>query len=181
MAVPGEAGILDASWTAPTTNTDGSPLTDLASYRVYYGPADSPCPGPTFLEVASPTPSPAPDQPVAFRLRGLSTGFLYYVSVTAVNTNRQESDCSTPVASAGAHFSFSVIPAGTVDFGSVGLGATLPKSTVPAVWASAPSQIKTSSSRTRALGQSLGVRPSRPHSASCLGVRLTWPWGRVRP
>ena len=25
------------TWTAPTTNTDGSPLTDLGSYRVYRG------------------------------------------------------------------------------------------------------------------------------------------------
>lgn len=25
------------SWTAPTTNTDGSPLTDLAGFRIYYG------------------------------------------------------------------------------------------------------------------------------------------------
>ncbi len=25
------------SWTPPTLNTDGSPLTDLASYKVYYG------------------------------------------------------------------------------------------------------------------------------------------------
>ncbi len=25
------------SWTAPTTNTDGSTLTDLAGYRIYYG------------------------------------------------------------------------------------------------------------------------------------------------
>src|SRR5213082_1346467 len=83
IAVPGEAGILDASWTAPTTNIDGSPLTDLASYRVYYGTSNAPCPRAAFFEVASPTPSPAPDQPVAFRLRGLSTGFLYYVSVTA--------------------------------------------------------------------------------------------------
>src|SRR6266508_3605148 len=33
---PAESGVLDASWVAPTTNTDGSPLTDLASYRVYY-------------------------------------------------------------------------------------------------------------------------------------------------
>jgi hypothetical protein len=25
------------SWQAPTTNTDGTPLTDLAGYRIYYG------------------------------------------------------------------------------------------------------------------------------------------------
>ncbi|HMK56661.1 MAG TPA: hypothetical protein VK448_08505 [Dissulfurispiraceae bacterium] len=27
------------TWTAPTTNTDGSPLTDLAGYKIYYGTA----------------------------------------------------------------------------------------------------------------------------------------------
>lgn len=31
------AGMVNLSWTAPTTNTDGSPLTDLAGYRVYSG------------------------------------------------------------------------------------------------------------------------------------------------
>jgi len=30
VTAPTGAGVLDASWTAPTTNTDGSPLTDLA-------------------------------------------------------------------------------------------------------------------------------------------------------
>ena len=28
-------------WTAPTLNADGSPLTDLAGYNIYYGPATS--------------------------------------------------------------------------------------------------------------------------------------------
>ena len=44
VATRRDAGILDASWTAPTTNADGSPLTDLAFYRVYYGTANPPCP-----------------------------------------------------------------------------------------------------------------------------------------
>src|SRR5437867_7131155 len=79
VAAPGGAGILDASWTAPTTNIDGSPLTDLASYRVYYGISSSPCPGSSFFLVASPTSSPAPNQTVTYRLTGLSTGGLYYV------------------------------------------------------------------------------------------------------
>src|SRR5438874_11168599 len=95
IAIPGEAGILDASWTSPTTNSDGSPLTDLASYRVYYSTASSPCPGSSFFQVASPTSSPSPNTTVSFRLTGLSAGTLYNVSVTAVDTNGNESACST--------------------------------------------------------------------------------------
>src|SRR5262245_62091183 len=71
------AGILDATWTAPTTNTDGSPLTDLASYRVYYGSGASPCPGSAFIPVASPTSSPTSNQTVSLRLTGLVTGTTY--------------------------------------------------------------------------------------------------------
>lgn len=32
-------GSATLSWTPPTTNTDGSPLTDLAGYRIYWGPS----------------------------------------------------------------------------------------------------------------------------------------------
>jgi len=32
---PGSAGVLEASGTAPTTNTDGRPLINLESYRVF--------------------------------------------------------------------------------------------------------------------------------------------------
>lgn len=31
------AGSATVSWEAPITNTDGTPLTDLAGYRIYYG------------------------------------------------------------------------------------------------------------------------------------------------
>ena len=31
------AGTATLSWDAPTTNADGTPLTDLAGYKVYYG------------------------------------------------------------------------------------------------------------------------------------------------
>ena len=30
-------GIVELSWNAPTTNTDGTPLTDLAGYKIHYG------------------------------------------------------------------------------------------------------------------------------------------------
>src|SRR3989454_3034277 len=124
MVAPGGAGILDASWTAPTTYTDGSPLTNLAFYRVYYGTSNPPCPGPSFFQVASPTPSPPDNQTVTFRITGLSTPpTLYNVSVTAVNTSGQESACAT-VASAVARIDFAVSPTGTMNFGSVRVGSS---------------------------------------------------------
>src|SRR5438128_7124424 len=118
---PAESGVLDASWMAPTTNTDGSPLTDLASYRVYYGASSAPCPGAFFFQVASSTLSPPPNQTVTFRLTGLSTGTLYNVSVTAMDTSGNESACSTP-GSAIARIDFAVSPTGTVNFGPVNVG-----------------------------------------------------------
>ena len=33
----GSAGSATLSWEAPTTNTNGTALTDLAGYRIYYG------------------------------------------------------------------------------------------------------------------------------------------------
>src|SRR2546426_6988129 len=118
---PGHAGILDATWTAPTTNTDGSPLTDLASYRVYYGTGSAPCPGPSFFPVASSTSSPPSNQTVSFRLTGLSTGTTYFVAITAVDTGGMESACSS-VASAPAPITFAVSPTRTGNFGGVNLG-----------------------------------------------------------
>jgi len=94
MAASGHAGVLTASWTAPTTNTDGSALTKLALYRVYYSESDSPCPSSTFFEVASSTSTPPPDQTVDFQLTGLTTGSIYSVSVTAVDMDGNESACS---------------------------------------------------------------------------------------
>ena len=121
---PGSAGVLDASWTAPTTNTDESPLTDLASYRVYYVTAPtSPCPGSTFVQVASPTTTPPPGQIVSVRLTGLTTGTLYNVAVTAVDTSDSESTCST-VATAAAALELSATPS-TLSFGSVTIGTFL--------------------------------------------------------
>jgi hypothetical protein len=36
---PPPTGSIALSWSAPATNSDGSPVTDLAGYRVYYGTA----------------------------------------------------------------------------------------------------------------------------------------------
>ena len=117
---PAAAGTLDASWIAPTTNTDGTRLTDLASDRLYYGTSSSPCSGASFVSVASPTSSPAPNSTVSFRLTGLATGTVYFVAVSAVDTSGNPSACSA-AASAAARSEFTVSPTGTVNFGNVNL------------------------------------------------------------
>jgi len=122
VTAPGTAGILDATWTAPITNTDGSPLTDLASYRLYYATAGSPCPGSSSVQVASPTSSPGPNLTMSFRLTGLTSGALYNVAVSAVDAIGNQSSCSS-IASAIARAEFAVSPTGTVNFGSVNLGS----------------------------------------------------------
>src|SRR5262245_1238437 len=120
---PGLAGVLDASWTAPTTNTDGSSLTDLALYRVYYSTSATPCPGPTFFTVASSTTTPPANQAVKFRLTGLATGSTYNVAITAVDLAGSESACSG-VAGAVARVGITVAPTTTVNFGNVDIGTS---------------------------------------------------------
>jgi hypothetical protein len=121
IASRAESGVLDASWVAPTTNTDGTPLTDLAAYRVYFGTSATPCPNGTFVQIASPTARPAPNTTVAVRLTSLTTGTRYSVAVAAVDATGNQSACSV-VASATAQIDFSVTPTGSVNFGNVNVG-----------------------------------------------------------
>jgi hypothetical protein len=123
VPTPARAGVLDASVTAPTTNTDGSQLTNLDLFRFYYSTSSSPCPGGSRLEVDAPSASPPPNQTVTAKLTGLTAGTLYFVAVTAVNASGVESACSS-VASAVARIAFSVSPTGTVNFGNVNVGSS---------------------------------------------------------
>jgi hypothetical protein len=86
---------LDAEWIAPTTNTDGSPLQDLAGYRVYVGALQVPvCPSSTFRTVAAARPDPQPGTRVPYLVSGLSPLTTYTVRVTAVDTSGNQSACS---------------------------------------------------------------------------------------
>ena len=116
------AGVLDASWTAPTTNTDGSSLTDLSFYRVYFGASATPCPGGTFVAVPSPSATPPAGQVVSTRLTGLTNNTVYNVSVAAVDTAGNASTCSA-VASATANPDITVTPTTTAAFGNVNIGS----------------------------------------------------------
>src|SRR5262249_41366637 len=93
ISSPALAGQLDATWTAPTTYTDGSPLTESLTYRVYWQLfPQTPCPGTQFI-VTNPDTTAA-------TLINLTQGMTYNAQVTAVGSSG-ESACST-VASAPA-------------------------------------------------------------------------------
>lgn len=112
------AGVINGSWTAPTTNTGESSLKDIALYRVYYSTSALPCPGRSFVQIAASTSIRSPNQTVSFQLTGLTTGSTYSVSVTAVHRDGKESACSA-IASAVAQPDIAVTPTGPVSFGTV--------------------------------------------------------------
>ncbi len=95
VVLPAFGGYLDLAWDAPTTNVDGSPLTDLSEYRVYAGTSSPPpCPGQPTSVVQSPTPTPSQGDVITHRLTGLIDNSLYFVQVTAVDASGNESLCS---------------------------------------------------------------------------------------
>lgn len=92
------SGVLDVSWVAPTTNVDGSPAA-VVSYRVYYSATEPPCLKGRVIALAAPkVPLTPPDQPLGFRLTGLTVGRLYFVAVSAVNIWGTESSCTSAVS-----------------------------------------------------------------------------------
>ena len=71
------------TWTPPTQNTDGSALTDLAGYRIYYGTASGTYTlGP--IDVADPTA-------VEYVVTGLNNDTTYYFVATSYNSAGTES------------------------------------------------------------------------------------------
>ncbi|MEJ2692713.1 MAG: fibronectin type III domain-containing protein [Candidatus Thiodiazotropha sp.] len=76
------------SWTPPTENTDGSVLTDLAGYKIYYGATSN-----NYTEVVS------IDNPglSSYQINNLTAADWYFV-VTAVNSSDVESSFSNEVS-----------------------------------------------------------------------------------
>ena len=79
---------LKATWTPPTTNSDGTPLTDLASYNLYR--TDS---GRTRIGNISSTAA----QPYLFSVTVTNSATLTFV-ITAVDTSGNESVDSAPAS-----------------------------------------------------------------------------------
>ncbi len=76
------------AWSAPSANADGTPNTDLASYRVMYGTAS----GTYSTAVAISNPNT-----LTYTISGLAPG-TYYAVVTAVDSLDNESTPSAEVS-----------------------------------------------------------------------------------
>ncbi len=77
------------NWTPPTQNMDGSPITNLAGYKVMYGSSSGQYPQALSVPVATMT---------SVAIEALEAGRTWYFTVKAVNTSGIESDFSNEVS-----------------------------------------------------------------------------------
>ena len=88
MALPATPNPTTISWTAPTLNTDGTPLTDLAGYKIYYGTATG----------VYGTPKDVGNVMTYPISSVVTTKGTYFLVVTAYNTAGDESDYSNELS-----------------------------------------------------------------------------------
>ena len=177
------AGVINVDWQAPTTNADGSPLIDLASYRVYAATSVPSCPSSAFEAYAAPGPTPAPGETVAATLTSLSTGTTYWVRVSAVDSGGNESECTTAVSGVArteidptpSALNFSGVTIGTtktLDFTVQNLGET---TLTGVATATAPFNIVSGQTLNVAPGTSQAVRVSfTPPAEQVFGASVTF-------
>ncbi len=108
-ATAAEPGFLDLAWEAPTTNVDGTLLTDLAGYRVYWGLS----PGNTRAPCNT-NPEPVGNETI-FRLEELTAGTIYFVRVIAVDTSNNPSPCSNEASGRAQPLSRTTAPTTPLD------------------------------------------------------------------
>lgn len=75
------------SWDPPTTNVDGTPLTDLSGYKIYYGTSSG-----------NYSQSSDAGNSTSYQVNNLSGGATYYFVVTAYNSTGIESSFSNEVS-----------------------------------------------------------------------------------
>jgi hypothetical protein len=77
------------AWDAPTTNADGTPLTDLAGFYVYYGTASGVYGAPVDAKNVT-----------SYTLTGLTPGQTYFIAVAAYDTSQNQSQFSDEISGA---------------------------------------------------------------------------------
>jgi len=87
-STPPATGSATLSWSAPATREDGSALTDLAGFKVYYGTSPDNLSSTVTLNGAGVT---------SYEIDNLSAGTYYFV-VTAIDSTGSESPSSTMVS-----------------------------------------------------------------------------------
>ncbi len=85
----GGSGTISLAWDAPTTNSNGSPLTDLAGYRIYYGTSSG-----LYAQ------SVDVGKVTAYTLTGLTKGQTYFIAIAAYDISNNESGLSNEVSGA---------------------------------------------------------------------------------
>ena len=88
LPTPGTSNVT-LSWMAPTENTNGSALTDLGGYKIYYGTS------PKQLDQLVALSNPGLQ---TYVIDGLAVGATYYFSITATATDGTESAQSAVVS-----------------------------------------------------------------------------------
>lgn len=88
LTVNPKNGHATLSWNQPTTNTDNTPLTDLAGYKIYYGNTSD-----NLSESITVNDSSA----VNWLIENLHSGRSYFFALTAFNSKGVESDLSNIV------------------------------------------------------------------------------------
>lgn len=79
---------IQLTWTPPTQNTDGSPLTNLAGYRIFYGAS------PDALTNEIDYPNPAGNE---YMISSVPQG-TYYLAIAAYTTSNLQSALSTVIS-----------------------------------------------------------------------------------
>ncbi len=78
-------GVVTLSWLPPTENTDGSALTDLSGYKIYYGTSPDALTKTIALNNAGLT---------SYMVENLAVGADYYFAITAINSDDTQSGLS---------------------------------------------------------------------------------------
>ena len=85
----GTGGTISLAWDAPTTNADGSSLTDLKGYWIHYGTSPGLYAERTYAGNVT-----------TYTLTGLTPGQTYYIAATAIDTSDNQSNLSNEVSGA---------------------------------------------------------------------------------